>query len=282
MSKRQSSFIFFLSLVISGTIFIQMALYVLSLLAGWNVKFNIVEVCHSWMKAIGFSSLEYALDALVIYTFLFSIWHIGSQFFYASRLKNHFEQYKDNLLTNNMNQTYGSKKKDFLIVSNPAPIAITMGFICPKIVISTGLINLLTDEELKAVVSHEIYHKENRDPLKIFLLSLCASTIGYIPILKWFNHQYRIIQEVLADEFAIKKQETSVNLGSALLKMLKVGKQEKMPFAYASFADTSLNYRIEYMLDPLKDVQWKVPLKKAFLSLAIFILICVFFIYALA
>ncbi|MEK3978838.1 M56 family metallopeptidase [Psychrobacillus sp. FSL K6-2836] len=282
MSKRQSSFIFFLSLVISGTIFIQMALYVLSLLAGWNVKFNIVEVCHSWMKAIGFSSLEYVLDALVIYTFLFSIWHIGSQFFYASRLKNHFEQYKDNLLTNNMNQTYGSKKKDFLIVSNPAPIAITMGFICPKIVISTGLINLLTDEELKAVVSHEIYHKENRDPLKIFLLSLCASTIGYIPILKWFNHQYRIIQEVLADEFAIKKQETSVNLGSALLKMLKVGKQEKMPFAYASFADTSLNYRIEYMLDPLKDVQWKVPLKKAFLSLAIFILICVFFIYALA
>ncbi|QUG40399.1 M48 family metalloprotease [Psychrobacillus sp. INOP01] len=282
MSKRQSSFIFFLSLFISGTIFIQMALYVLSLLAGWNVKFNIVEVCHSWMKAIGLSSLEYALDALVIYTLLFSIWHIGSQFFYASRLKNHIEQYKDNLLTNNMNQTYGSRKKDFIIVSNPAPIAITMGFICPRIVISTGLISLLTDDELKAVISHEIYHKDNRDPLKIFLLSLCASTIRYIPILKWFNHQYRIIQEVLADEYAIRIQETSVNLGSALLKMLKVGNQKKMPFAYASFADTSVNYRIEYMLDPLKDVQWKVPFKKAFLSLAIFILICVFFIYALA
>lgn len=282
MSKRQSSLLFFLSLVISGTIFIQMALYVISMLAGWNVKFNIVEVCHSWLKAIGLSSLEYALDALVIYTLLFSIWHIGSQFFYASRLKKHFERYKDNLLTNDMNQTHSSGKKDFIIISNPVPMAITMGFMKPKIIISTGLINLLTDDELKAVVSHEIYHKDNRDPLKIFLLSLCASTIGYIPILKWFSHQYRIIQEVLADEFAIRKQETSMNLGSALLKMLKVGKQEKMPFAYASFADTSVNYRIEYMLNPLKDVQWKIPLKKAFLSLVIFILLCAFFIYALA
>ena len=282
MSKRQSSFIFYLSLVISGTIFMQMALYVLSMLAGWNVNFNIVVVCHSWLKAVGLSSLKYALDALVIYTLLFSIWHIGTQFFYASRLKKHFEQYKDNLLSNDMNQTHSRGKKDFIIISNPAPIAITMGFVNPKIVISTGLISLLTDDELKAVVAHEIYHKDNRDPLKIFLLTLCAFTIGYIPILKWFNHQYRIIQEVLADEFAIRKQGTSVNLGSALLKMLKVGKQEKMPFAYASFADTSVNYRIEYMLNPLKDVQWKIPLKKAFLSLAIFILLCVFFIYALA
>lgn len=282
MSKRQSSFIFFLSLVISGTIFIQMALYVLSMLAGWNVKFNIVVVCHSWLKGIGLSSLEYALDALVIYTLLLTIWQIGSQFFYSSRLKRHFERYKDNLLTNNMNQTHSSGEKDIIIVSNPAPIAITMGFVKPQIVISTGLISILTDDELKAVISHEMYHKNNRDPLKIFILSLCGSTIGYIPILKWFNHQYRIIKEVLADEFAISKQETSVNLGSALLKMLKVGKQEKMPFAYASFADTSVNYRIEYILDPLKDVRWQVPLKKAFLSLAIFILICAFFIYALA
>ena len=34
-----------------------------------------------------------------------------------------------------------------------------------------------------------------------------------------------------------------------------------MPFAYASFADTSVNYRIEYMLNPLKNIQMKIPLK---------------------
>ncbi|TQR05009.1 M56 family metallopeptidase [Psychrobacillus soli] len=282
MSKRQSSFLFFAALVISGTIFIQMAIYAVSMLVGWNAKFNLVVVCHSWLKAIGLSSLEFALDGLVIFTLVFTIWHISSQLIHTARMKKRLEQYREITLTNELNQTYGSEKEDFIIISHPAPMAITMGFVQPKIVISTGLINLLTNDELEAVIAHEMYHKANRDPLKIFILSLCASTIGYIPILKWFNQQYRIIQEVLADEFAIKKQETSVHLGSALLKMLKVGMAKKMPFAYASFADTSVNYRIEYILNPLKNIQMQIPLKVALISFAIFSLICAIFIYALA
>ena len=42
MSKRQSSIMFIVSLVISGMIFLQMGLYVISMLAGWNVRFNLV------------------------------------------------------------------------------------------------------------------------------------------------------------------------------------------------------------------------------------------------
>lgn len=282
MSKRQSSFLFFAALVISGTIFIQMAIYAISMLAGWNARFNLVVVCHSWLKAAGMSSLEFILDALVIFTLTFTIWHICSQLIHTARMKKRLEQYKEHTLTNELNQTYGNEKEDFLVLSHPAPMAITMGFAQPKIIISTGLIKLLTNDELKAVLTHETYHKANRDPLKLFILSLCASTIGYIPILKWFNEQYRIIQEVLADEFAIRKQETSVHLGSALLKMLKVGMAKKMPFAYASFADTSVNYRIENILNPLKNSQMKIPLKVAFISLVIFSFICSIFIYALA
>lgn len=282
MSKRQSTLMFVGSLVISGMIFLQMSIYIISMFAGWNVRFNLVAVCHSWIKAIGLSSLEYVLDAFVIYTLLFSVWKIGLHWFHAVRMKNRFELYKENTLTIDMNQTHNSGKKEILVISHPAAIAITMGLIRPKIVISTGLMNLLNEDELTAVMYHEIYHKESRDPLKIFLISLCSSTFWYIPILKWFNQKYRIINELLADGFAIEKQATSVNLGSALLKMLKVSKQEKMPFSYASFADTSVNYRIDYLLNPFKDIQLKVPLRVVLLSLMIFSLICVLFIYALA
>ncbi|MFJ5769447.1 M56 family metallopeptidase [Psychrobacillus sp. NPDC093180] len=281
MSKRQSSFLFLAALVISGTIFLQMAIYAVSILVGWNVKFNLVVVCHSWLKAVGLSSLEYALDGLVIFTLLLTIWHISSQLIHTARMKKRLEQYRAKKLTTEFNQTYGNEKEDLIIISHPTPMAITMGFVQPKIVISTGLINLLTNDELEAVIAHEMYHKANRDPLKLFILSLCASTIGYIPILKCFNQQYRIIQEILADEFAIKKQATSVHLGSALLKMLKVGSAKKMPFSYASFADTSVNYRIEYILNPLQ-IQMKIPVKVAWLSFAIFSMICAIFMYAIA
>jgi len=197
-------------------------------------------------------------------------------------MKKRFEQYKEKSLTNELNQSFSRGKDNLIVISHPAPLAITMGFIQPKIVLSTGLINLLNEDELSAVISHEMYHKENRDPLTIFLMSLCSSTMWYIPILKWFNQKYRIIKEILADEYAIEKQGTSVNLGSALLKMLQVARHEKMAFAYASFADTSVNYRIEYMLNPIKGVQMKLPLTVMLISLTIFSLICSLFIYALA
>lgn len=281
MYKRQSTTMVFLSLIISGTIFLQMGIYVVSLLAGWNVRFNLVAVCHSWLKMIGLSSLEFILDALVIYTLSFSVWKILSQWVQASRMKKRFELYKAEMLTINMNQSFSQGKDDFIVISHPAPLAITMGFIQPKIVLSTGLISLLNEEELQAVIAHELYHKENRDPLTMFLMALCASTIWYIPILQWFNEQYRIIKELLADDYAIDKQGTSVNLSSALLKMLKVGQHEKMAFAYASFANTSVNYRIDYLLDPVKGFQMKWPLHMTLLSFTIFCLICSLFIYVL-
>ena len=132
MYKRQSTTMVFLSLIISGTIFLQMGIYVVSMLAGWNVRFNLVAVCHSWLKMIGLSSLEYILDALVIYTLSFSVWKIGSQWVQASRMKKRFEQYKAKMLTINMNQSYSQGKDDFIVISHPAPLAITMGFIRPK------------------------------------------------------------------------------------------------------------------------------------------------------
>lgn len=282
MSKRQSSLVFILSLVISSTILLQMGLYVISLLAGWNVKFNLVVVCHSWLKSFGLSSLEYVLDALVIYTVLLSLWKIGVQLIQTIKMKKRFQQYEEKKLTIEMSQTFGNGKEETVVLSHPTPMAFTMGFVSPKIVVTTGLIHLLNNDELKAVIAHEIYHKENRDPLKVFVLSLSSSVMWYIPIQKWFHFKYRVIQEILADDFAIKQQETSVNLGSALLKMLKVGRHEKMPFTYVSFADTSVNYRIEYLLNPIKEVQLELPLKVAFVSLTIFSLICGLFIYALA
>lgn len=282
MSKRRSTFTYLFPLAISSIIFIQMGLYILSIFGGWNTKYNLVVACHSLLKAIGLSSLRYALDLLVFYTVLYLLWKTGSQLFNSWKLKRKFKQYQDITLTNEFNIMYHNEKDDIVVISHPIPLAITMGFIRPKIVFSTGLINLLTDEELRSVITHEFYHFKNRDPLKVFLISLCASTMWYIPILQWFTQQYRIIQELLADEYAIKKQNTSVYLSSALLKMIKVGKQQKMPFAYVSFADTSVNYRIEYILNPLKNIEWKIPKKESYISVFIFLLICLFFIYALA
>lgn len=282
MHKRHSRMMFSLSLVISGTIFLQMGYYLWSVFMGWDIRFNLIAVCQSWLKRIGLSSLEYMLDALVIYTFIFLIWKISSQWYQTARMQKHLALYKNSKLTTDMNATYSQGENRFTIVSHPVPLAITMGLMHPKIVLSTGLMHLLNEDELEAVIAHEMAHVKSRDPLTIFIMTLCASTIRYIPILKWLNQQFHIIKELAADEFAIEKQETPVHLGSALLKMLKVRQPDNMAFTYASFANTSINYRIDYMLNPLKELRVNVPFQVILLSVVIFSLICSSFIYALA
>lgn len=282
MHKRQSRMMFSLSFVVSGTIFLQMVYYLWSLFMGWDIRFNLIAVCQSWLKRIGLSSLEYMMDALVFYTFIFLIWKISSQCYQTARMQKHLTLYKDSKLTTEMNATYRPGENHFMIVSHPVPLAITMGLMHPKIVLSTGLMNLLNEDELEAVIAHEMAHVKSRDPLTIFIMTLCSSTIWYIPILKWLNQQYRIMKELAADEYAIEKQETTVHLGSALLKMLKVRQPDKMAFTYASFADTSINYRIDYMLNPLRELRLNVPFRVILLSVVIFSLICSSFLYALA
>lgn len=47
---------------------------------------------------------------------------------------------------------------DLFIISNPVPNAFTLGFERPLIVLHSGIIDLLTEEELMAVLGHELGH----------------------------------------------------------------------------------------------------------------------------
>jgi beta-lactamase regulating signal transducer with metallopeptidase domain len=281
MSKNRSRVIFIMCTCIAGTILFQMGMYVLYVLLGWDPKFNLIQVCHSVARSLGLSSVEYMLDALVFYTVFLSIWEIGKQLFAANKIDKRLAVYRHEQLTQEINRKYNEGNQDFTVISCLAPIAVTMGFLNPKIILSTGLFNLLDKNELEAAIYHELYHKKHRDPLKIFLLSLFASIMWYIPILKWFHQKYKIIREVLADHYAINRQGTPVDLGSALLKMLKTVNRANMPFSYVSFADTSVNYRIKYILDPQTEIPLKLPFMLTITSIYVFLMLCILFLITL-
>jgi beta-lactamase regulating signal transducer with metallopeptidase domain len=103
----------------------------------------------------------------------------------------------------------------------------------------------------------------------------------YIPILKWFHQKYKIIREVLADHYAINRQGTPMDLGSALLKMLKTVNRANMPFSYVLFADASANYRIKYILDPQTEIPLKLPFMLTITSIYVFLMLCILFLITL-
>jgi len=61
-----------------------------------------------------------------------------------------------------------------------------------------------------------------------------------------------------------------MDLGSALLKMLKTVNRANMPFSYVSFADASANYRIKYILDPQTEIPLKLPFMLTITSIYVF------------
>lgn len=281
MWENRSRLIFLSSMVLSGALFIQMGMYLLHVVSGWDVKYNVIELCSSVVVHFGFKGMGYLLNVLVFHAFLYSIWYCGRQLVLSNQFYKKLLHHRDEPLAAELNRSYCGGKPLIVVIRSTVPMAFAMGLVKSRIVLSTGLMELLDPQELQAVIYHERYHQKHGDPLKTFLMSLLSSVMWYIPILKSFQHNYKIIREVLADHYAIEQQGDSVHLGSALLKLLKKNAPASMPFAHVSFADSSVNLRIRRILEPQTDIPLKWPFTPAVISIQVLFVLCAMFVVML-
>ena len=106
-----------------------------------------------------------------------------------------------------------------LIKDAGSKAAFTHGLFRPVIYISTGLLDTLDREELKAVFLHELHHKRRLDPLRFFLLTLLKDSFFYIPLIKYLVGYIRFKKEHEADDAAVASANESLSLALALLKV---------------------------------------------------------------
>ncbi|MBD2871106.1 M56 family metallopeptidase [Paenibacillus arenilitoris] len=268
MWKRRSKALIMSSTAISLFIMIQMGMYVTEKLSGVALR-NVFDHCTSLLQKIGMPWLAFAVDLLVATTPLLAVALLGNQLYLSRRAYRKLSALRNEALAADLNEAYSGGKDEILVVSHPDPIALTMGFVRPRIVLSTGLIQLLDEGELEALIRHEQFHLIHRDPLKTFLMVVCSAVIWYVPILKWSRKQYTAAREVLADAYAIDATGSAEHLGSALLKLLRNNRTKRYPFAYASFAESSINYRIKHLIDPQAEYAFRLPVKRTMLSLQV-------------
>jgi len=274
MLENRSKLIFGSCVVIAGVIFFQMGMYALHVLLGWGLDYNVIQFCTSLVRKLGLASVGYVLDVLVFYTIFLSVWITAKQLFLSHKAYQRITVYRHEQLTIEINQQYAAGKHHITVMCHPEPIAFTMGFLKPKIILSTGLLQLLDKTELDAVILHELYHQKHGDPVKTFVLHLLATVMWYLPIINCLMQKYKMIRELLADQYAVNEQGTPTHVGSALLKLLKKGQATPLPFSHVSFADTSINYRIKQLLDPQTNIPLTFPLKQTVISLQMLLLLC--------
>lgn len=132
------------------------------------------------------------------------------------------------------------------VVRDDSLLSFGYGLFIPRICVSTGLIQSLTAQELKAVLLHERYHLKNHDPLRILLGKTASLMLFFIPILKDIQAHYAISSEIAADEVVIRKGDKH-SLIFALKKLLFATVSNLS--GVAAFTDShSLENRILYLI----------------------------------
>ena len=154
-----------------------------------------------------------------------------------------------------------------LIFSERA-VAFCYGWFKPRVCMSTGVLDELTDAEVQALLLHERHHLVQRDPLRTSIARVLASAYFFLPVLRALSRQYLVLREIEADREVVEHQGTDRPLLGALYKLLmrQSGRAggaggagsygarreggtsgEEPPLAVAGAAD-SINQRLDYLL----------------------------------
>lgn len=134
---------------------------------------------------------------------------------------------------------------DLLI--DPQPRAFCYGLCRPRVAVTTGLLALLDEEELEAVLRHEAYHAAHRDPLRLVAANVLAALFFFLPLLALLRDHYAVAAELAADRHAIRGMGTDRSIAAALYKLLL--RSELPPPAGAVGATSALPLRVDALLD---------------------------------
>ncbi|WP_431086208.1 M56 family metallopeptidase [Paenibacillus sp. 8b26] len=285
MWKTRSKLLFTAGAFISGFALIQMGMYAGQHIFGWKLDFNVFQICRSLLQNYGIGYMVDALSGLVFLTFGIAGVEAIRQCIATRAAFRRLHRMRDSVLTEALGTRYRDLGADRIWVINYAkPAAFTMGLWKPRIVLSSALLSVLDKHEEEAVVYHEAYHMKHYDPLKTWLLQMCATLLFYLPVLRHITKLYKTAREILADNAAINRTGSPMGIGSALLKLLSMTPANAHlvnSAACSSFAETSINYRISRILDPQQEPVIQLPWRSIMFSGYVLVMLTLMFGLAL-
>jgi Zn-dependent protease with chaperone function len=107
-----------------------------------------------------------------------------------------------------------------VLLAVPERFSFAYGVLTPRVAISQGLVEGVSDEELRAVLEHEHYHVCNLDPLKVVLVQALSAAFFFLPILDSLRARYLAGREFAADRRAVRACGRRPLVG-ALLKVVR-------------------------------------------------------------
>jgi bla regulator protein blaR1 len=138
------------------------------------------------------------------------------------------------------------------VIGGKEPQAFCAGYLRPRVYLSEGALEQLSDAELEAVVAHEGHHLRRRDPLRLLIATALADSLFFLPILRRMSERYRALGELAADEAAVETLHGPAPLASALLKF---SEPQVSPAAVVGIDPE----RVDHLMGDVRASRWRLP-----------------------
>ncbi len=140
-----------------------------------------------------------------------------------------------------------------VLVEDETPLIALSGLFRPRLLISRGVLRVLSAEELEVALRHEHAHRTSRDNAKRLLLLLAPDFFPFVRPLRMLEHSWSKFAEWAADDQAAAGDSSrALSLAAALVQVARMGAAPHLPFLSTPLlvGDRDLSARVDRLLHP--------------------------------
>lgn len=137
------------------------------------------------------------------------------------------------------------------VVDVDAPLLAIAGLIQPRLIVSRGVLDALSPEELDAALRHENAHRVSRDNFKRLLVLLAPDTLPFVKGFRALERSWAKLAEWAADDEAAEGDaRRALSLAGALVRVAQMGAGPRLSFLHTSLVagDRDFSARVERLL----------------------------------
>jgi Zn-dependent protease with chaperone function len=138
-----------------------------------------------------------------------------------------------------------------VLVEDETPLLALSGLFRPRLLISRGVLRVLSTEELDAAFRHEHAHRTSRDNAKRLLLLLAPDIFPFVRPLRMLEQSWSKFAEWSADDQAAAGDSCrALSLAAALVHVARMGAGPRLPFLSTPLlvGDRDLSARVDRLL----------------------------------
>jgi hypothetical protein len=140
------------------------------------------------------------------------------------------------------------------VLDHPGVAAYCLPGTRSRVVLTAGVLKLLDDEELDAVLAHERAHVAERHDLVVLPFAAWATALPWIPGVRTARRAVARLVEMVADDRACTGRDRTV-LATALARVGSAGGGQT-PVGALGIGDAAVLDRVHRLLDPVPPAPW--------------------------